>query len=86
MGLDVPAHYPFVIEGSIKFVSVAFFFVPAQVGVSEGTYAILFGTLGLAAAGGGGVSLAFIRRLRTLAVAAVGLVALALLSAGPVRW
>ena len=84
MGFDAPAHYPFLIEGSIKFVSVAFFFVPTQVGVSEGTYAILFDTLGLAAAAG--VSLAVIRRLRTLAVAAVGFVALALLSAGPVRW
>lgn len=78
MGFDAPAHYPFVVEGGIKFVSVAFFFIPAQVGVSEGTYAILFDTLGLTAAAG--VSLAFIRRLRTLAVAAAGLVAIAVLS------
>jgi hypothetical protein len=72
MGFDVPWHYPLVIEGATKFVSVVFFFVPTQVGVSEGTYALVFGTLGLAAAGG--VTLAFIRRLRTLAVAGVGLI------------
>ncbi len=72
MGFAVPAHYPFLIEGGIKFISVAFFFIPTQVGVSEGTYAMLFDSLGLAAAAG--VSLAFIRRLRTLVVAAVGLV------------
>ena len=59
---------PFVVEGGIKFVRIAFFFIPTQVGVSEGTYAILFDTLGLTAAAG--VSLAFIRRPRTLAVAA----------------
>ncbi len=78
MGVDIPTHYPFLIEGSLKFVSVAFFFIPTQVGVSEGTFAILFDTLGLPAAVG--VSLAFIRRLRTLGVAAAGLVAMTVLS------
>lgn len=72
MGFAVPAHYPFLIEGGIKFISVAFFFIPTQVGVSEGTYAMLLDSLGLAAAAG--VSLALIRRLCTLVVAAVGLV------------
>lgn len=83
MGVAVPTHYPFLIEGGIKFVSVAFFFIPTQVGVSEGTYAILFDTLGVTAAAG--VSLAFIRRLRTLAVAAIGLVAIVVLSSGEGR-
>ena len=72
MGFVIPLHYPFIIEGGVKFISVAFFFVPTQVGVSEGTYAVILDSLGLAAAAG--VSLALIRRLRTLAVAAVGLV------------
>ena len=72
-----------MIEGGLKFVSVAFFFIPSQVGVSEGTYAILFDTLGLAATAG--VSLAFIRRLRTLVAAGIGLVSMALLSSGQVR-
>lgn len=83
MGVAVPPHYPFLIEGGLKFVGVAFFFVPAQVGVSEGAYAILFDTLGLAAAAG--VSLAFIRRLRTLVAAGIGLVSIALLSSGQGR-
>ena len=84
MGLDVPAHYPFVIEGSIKFVSVAFFSFPHR-SVSP-KVPMPFCLAPSAWRPRGGVSLAFIRRLRTLAVAAVGLVALALLSAGPVRW
>ncbi len=78
MGFDVPAHYPVVIEGGLKFVSVVFFFVPAQVGVSEGAYAVLFDILELPAAAG--VSVAFIRRLRTLAVATVGFIAITVLS------
>ena len=36
MGFDVPWHYPLVIEGAMKFVSVAFFFVPTQVGRIRG--------------------------------------------------
>ena len=71
MGIDAPTFYAAVIEGSVKLVSVTFFFVPTQVGVSEGAYAFLFDALGVSAAAG--VSLALIRRLRTLATAAVGL-------------
>ena len=83
MGVDVPTHYPFLIEGSLKFVSVAFFFVPTQLGVSEGALAVLFDNLGLPAAAG--VSLAFIRRLRTVGMAAIGLVAMTVLGAGPMK-
>ena len=79
MGFAAPPHYPLVIEGTLKLVSIVFFFIPAQVGVSEGVYALVFDTLGLPAAAG--VSLAFIRRLRTLTVAAVGFVAAVRLSA-----
>ena len=78
MGFPVSALFPVLIEGSIKFVGLAFFFVPTQVGVAEGTYAVLFDILGLTAAAG--VSLAFLRRLRGLAGAAIGLVAMTLLS------
>lgn len=78
MGISAPAHYASVIEGCVKFISIAFFFIPTQVGVSEGTYAGLFNILGLTAAGG--VSLALVRRLRTLAVAGIGLVLVAVLS------
>jgi hypothetical protein len=78
MAMVAPVHYSAVIEGCVKFVSIVFFFIPTQVGVSEGTYAALFETLGLTAAGG--VSLAFIRRLRTLTVAGIGLVIITVLS------
>jgi hypothetical protein len=77
MGLALPVLQAGVIEGALKFVSVVFFFIPAQVGASEGTSALLFDTLGIGAAVG--VSFALIRRLRTLAVAAVGFVVLSVL-------
>ena len=72
MGFAIPTYYPFLIEGGLKFISVAFFFIPTQVGVSEGMYALLLDSLGVTAAAG--VSLALIRRLRTLVVGAIGLV------------
>jgi hypothetical protein len=77
MGLTLPVLQAVVIEGALKFVSVVFFFIPAQVGASEGTSALLFETLGIGAAVG--VSFALIRRLRTLAVASVGFVVLSVL-------
>jgi hypothetical protein len=83
MEVGIPTHYAFVIEGSVKFIGVAFFFIPTQIGVSEGAMAILFTSLGLPAAAG--VSLAFIRRLRTLGAAAVGLAAITVLGSGPVK-
>jgi hypothetical protein len=48
-----------------------FFFVPSQVGASEGVYALVFQQAGLTAAAG--FALAFVRRLRSLLAAAVGL-------------
>ena len=48
-----------------------------------GAMAILFTSLGLPATAG--VSLAFIRRLRTLGAAAVGLAAITVLGSGPVK-
>ena len=71
----VPAAHAFVIEGSIKVIGLAFAFVPLQVGVAEGAYAVIFGAMGLPPAVG--FTLGFARRIRTLAVASIGLPVLA---------
>jgi hypothetical protein len=65
----------FMIEGSIKFIGLAFAFVPMQVGVAEGAYSAIFDAIGLPPAAG--FTLAFARRIRTIAVAGVGLPTLA---------
>jgi len=81
--LDVAAarSYPFVIEGSIKFMTFAFMFIPLQMGVAEGANALVFNAMGLPAAAG--FALAFVRRIRSLLVASVGLAILALLTRNP---
>ena len=76
--LTVPQSYPFVIEASTKIIGVAFFFIPLQLGAAEGTYAVVFDTVGLPAPAG--FALAFARRARSLVVAGVGLAALAAMS------
>jgi hypothetical protein len=76
--LSVPSSYPFVIDASTKVIGVAFFFIPLQLGASEGSYALVFDTLALPAAAG--FALAFARRARSLIVAGIGLVALARVS------
>lgn len=78
MDLMVPASYPLVIESSAKAIGIAFLFVPLQLGVSEGAYAVIFSVMGLSAAAG--FALAFIRRARVLAIAGVGLATLAVLT------
>jgi hypothetical protein len=65
------AFHPFLLEAATKFIGIVFFFIPAQVGASEGTYAVAFGEVGLTATAG--FALAFVRRLRTLLVALAGL-------------
>ncbi|MFQ5792332.1 MAG: lysylphosphatidylglycerol synthase domain-containing protein, partial [Acidobacteriota bacterium] len=77
MGLRFAAIDPLLIEGSVKFVSFAFFFIPTQVGASEAAYAMVFEALRLTAAAGFG--LAFLRRLRSLVAAGAGLIGLSLL-------
>lgn len=62
---------PFLIEASTKFLSVGFFFVPGQMGVTEGAYAIVFHDIGLAASSG--FAVAFARRLRSFLIAGAGL-------------
>jgi glycosyltransferase 2 family protein len=78
--LELPFSWrdPFIVEGGVKFISVVFFFIPGQVGASESVYTILFEALGFSAAAG--LTLALVRRVRALLVAAAGTVALSLTS------
>jgi hypothetical protein len=69
-----PVMSALVIEAATKFITVFFFFVPLQLGASEGTYAVIFDALGLSAAAG--FSISFFRRFRSLLIASVGLAAL----------
>jgi len=78
LGLAVPYRYPFVIEASTKVTGVAFAFVPLQLGAAEGTYMLVFNTLGLPAVAG--FALAFARRARSLVAAGIGLMVLARVS------
>lgn len=68
-----PAH-PFLVEGGQKFINAAFFFVPGQIGASEGVYALLVASVGYPAAAG--LTLSLVRRVRALIVGAVGLAVL----------
>ena len=68
----------FAIEASVKFFEFAFLFVPLQLGVSEGAYALIFGVMGLPLAAG--FALAFLRRARSLIIASAGLAALAVMT------
>ena len=62
--------HPFLIEAATKFIGLAFFFIPGQVGAAEGAYSFIFKTVGLPASAG--FALAVARRLRSLLVAGVG--------------
>jgi glycosyltransferase 2 family protein len=66
----------FVLEGGVKFVPIAFGFIPGQLGALEGVYALLAGALGLPPAVG--LTLALLRRVRDLMAAGAGLGVLAL--------
>lgn len=61
----------FLIEAATKFISLAFFFIPGQVGAAEGTYALMFRAMGWPASAG--FALAVARRLRSLLAAGLGL-------------
>lgn len=76
LGARFGAVVPFLIEGGAKFISIAFFFVPGQLGASEGVYALLARAVDLSAATG--LTIALVRRVRALIVAAAGVGALAL--------
>jgi lysylphosphatidylglycerol synthase-like protein len=64
----------FLIEAATKFMALAFFFVPMQVGVAEKTYSVVFGILALPLTAA--VAMSLVRRFRTIIVSAVGLTAL----------
>jgi Lysylphosphatidylglycerol synthase TM region len=71
---------PLIVEGGAKFVAIAFAFVPGQIGASEGAYTLLVTAIGLPAAAG--LTLALVRRLRGLLVAAAGVVAVTVFADG----
>ena len=71
----------FLFESASKFTDVAFFFIPGQVGASEGVNIVLFRALGLSGAAGVGVALA--RLVRSALAAGAGLAALALVVQRP---
>jgi len=77
-GEPARALHVLVLESAGKFTTLAFFFVPGQLGAMEGVNAVLFETLGYAAAAGVGVALA--RRIRSVLAAGAGLAALAWLT------
>ena len=75
LGFHLAPVDPFIIEGGVKFIGIAFFFIPGQLGASEGVYALLFGAIGLPAATG--LTVALVRRIRALIVAGAALAVLA---------
>jgi hypothetical protein len=78
LDLEFPITYPLLIESAGKFATFAFFFIPGRLGAAEGTFAVIFGAVGLPAAAGFSVSLA--RRVRSLLVAGAGATALSLIT------
>ena len=66
----------FVIEGGAKLSGLIFAFVPGQVGAAESIYVLLARAVGLPAAAG--LTLALVRRVRSLLVGAIGVGALTL--------
>jgi hypothetical protein len=61
LDLAAPQSYAFVIEGSTKIIGVLFLFIPLQVGVAEGAYALILDAMGPPAAAGAFAC----RRIRT---------------------
>jgi hypothetical protein len=82
LGFSPPWINLLIIEGGVKFIAIAFAFIPGQVGASEVVYEALAAAVGLPAASG--LTLALVRRVRSLLVAAAGVVALAM-SGHPVK-
>jgi len=66
-----PGWFAFAIESSVKFFDFAFVFVPLQLGVSEGAYAMIFSVMSLPLSAG--FAIAFLRRARGLVIAGIGL-------------
>jgi hypothetical protein len=77
-GVPVGVGRALLLESAGKFTGLFFFFVPGQIGASEGVNVVLFRALGLSAVAGVGVALA--RRVRSVVTAGAGLGALALMT------
>ncbi len=75
VGASLSPADPVVLEGGIKLVGAAFFFIPGQLGAAEGVYVLLASALGFGSAAG--LTLALVRRVRALIVAAGGVAVLA---------
>ena len=78
LGVATAPLSPVLIEASAKAIGIVFMFVPQQMGVAEGTYALIFGVLALPAAAG--FAIALLRRIRALIVTGIGLALLARLT------
>lgn len=78
LGFEGGAVISFLMEGGVKFIGAAFFFVPGQIGASEGVYALLARAVGLPPAVG--LTIALVRRVRALLVAVAGVGVLALVN------
>jgi hypothetical protein len=72
-----------LIEGAAKFIGLTFFFIPGQVGASEGAHTIIFEAVGLPAVAG--FTVPFVRRIRSIVVAAAGLTSMSVLSRSHAR-
>jgi Lysylphosphatidylglycerol synthase TM region len=70
LDLQAPIASAFIIEGAVKSIGALFFFIPGQLGVSEGTYALLLKAMNLPAAAG--VTIVLVRRARALVVGGAG--------------
>jgi lysylphosphatidylglycerol synthase-like protein len=81
--LSVPLGSAILMEGATKFLNAGAFFIPGQVGVAEGTYAVIFAVFGLPAAAG--VTISFARRIRNVLTALAGMIALTFCSASTRR-
>jgi hypothetical protein len=79
--LEAGAGTAVLIEGATKFIGLAFFFIPGQVGASEGAHTIIFEVIGLPAVAG--FTVPFVRRIRSVVVAAAGLLGMSLLTNRP---
>ncbi|PYR73696.1 MAG: hypothetical protein DMF87_25045 [Acidobacteria bacterium] len=78
LGVTASGWSAFVVEASVKFFEFAFVFVPLQLGVSEGAYALVCGIMSLPLTAG--FAVAFVRRARSLVIAAAGLVVMAVIT------
>ena len=64
IGVDATVVKAYIIEAMMKIVNILFFFVPGQIGVLEGSNAILLRMLGLGLSAG--VTLSLIEKIRTI--------------------